>query len=93
MNNKRQMQIIYTKDFIKSYKKLSTVNKQAVDKTLELFSKNPQNPILRNHSLKGSKQGFKSIDVKFDLRVLFYEEDSYLKIIMLEVGTHSQLYG
>ena len=87
------MQIIYSKHFIKSYKKLSSLNKEAVNKTLEEFAKDPQNLILRNHALKGLKKNVRSIDVKFDLRILFCEEEGLLKMIMLDVGTHSQLYG
>ena len=87
------MQIIYTKDFVKSYKKLGSYDKKSVDTTLKLFIQDPQNPKLRNHALKGDKEGIRSMDVKFDLRILFYEENEYVKIIMLDIGTHSQLYG
>ena len=87
------MQIIYTKDFIKSYKKLAEHNKKAVDLTLKLFSKDPRHPKLRNHGLKGDKEGVRSIDVKFDLRILFYEKNDYIKVVMLRVGNHSELYG
>jgi len=87
------MQIVYTKNFIKSYKKLNDYDQKAVDATLKLFFNDPKNIKLRNHALQGNKEEIRSIDVKFDLRILFYEEDEYIKVIMLDVGTHSQLYG
>jgi len=87
------MQIIYTKNFVKSYKKLSTNDKKAIDNTLRIFAQNPTHAKLRNHVLKGNKEGIRSIDVKFDLRILFYEENGYIKVIMLDVGTHAQIYG
>jgi addiction module RelE/StbE family toxin len=87
------MNITYTKDFIKSYKKLNLYDKKAVEKTLRLFAINPQNPKLRNHLLKGDKSSIRSIDVKFDLRILFSQEDDYINILILDIGTHSQLYG
>jgi len=88
------MQTVYTNDFVKSYKKLTGHNnKKAVDLTLKLFSQDPKHPKLRNHGLKGDKEGVRSIDVKFDLRILFYEKNNYVKVIMLKVGNHSELYG
>jgi len=87
------MKILYTKDFIKSYKKLNNYDKKSVDKILKIFSKNPKNNKLRNHPLQGYKEKIRSIDVKFDLRILFYQKNNYLKVIMLDIGTHSQLYG
>lgn len=87
------MEIIYNKYFVKSYKKLQNKDQKLVDKTLKIFAKNPHNPILRNHELKGNKKGIHSIDVKFDLRILFLKKGNYIKVIMLEIGTHSQIYG
>jgi len=44
---------------------------------------------------KGKRKGVKvrSIDASPDLRILFTETDKYTLVIMVEVGSHSQLYG
>jgi len=48
---------------------------------------------LRNHALKGSKLGIRSIDAAFDLRILFIEEADYTLVLLLDLGTHSKLYN
>lgn len=87
------MRIIPGKRYQKSYKKLSSRHKDAVDRAIAAFEDNPNNPDLRNHALKGEFYGFRSIDAAFDLRIIFKEEDEYIVVLLFDVGTHSQLYG
>lgn len=80
-------------NFKKQYKKLSDIDKNRVDQALEKFIENPTHPSLRNHALKGKDyEGLRSIDAAFDLRIIFFEEGDYKIVILLQVGTHSQLY-
>lgn len=78
--------------FIKKYKELERRDQEAVKRALARFEEFPFDPSLRNHSLKGKRSGLRSISAGFDLRVLFHEvdRDTYL---MVDVGTHSALYG
>lgn len=87
------MEIKFHKRFQKQYAKLQERHKKAVDAALVVFQQDPWNPQLRNHPLKGEYEGARSIDASFDLRILFQEDGGYLVVYMLEVGTHSQLYG
>ncbi len=87
------MRIIPGKKYIKSYRKLPSRAREAVDTALRVFMADPFAPSLRNHSLKGEWAGVRSIDAGFDVRILFMEEDGYTIVLLVDVGTHSQLYG
>jgi addiction module RelE/StbE family toxin len=65
--------------------------KQAVQDALDLFEEDPHSPALRNHSLSGKYQDFRSIDVTEDWRALYREESE--RFVFSELGTHTQLYG
>ncbi len=86
------MKILRKKSFKKNYVKLSERFKQKVDDTLRLFVKNAFDEKLNNHSLKGNLTGFRSIDVTGDLRIIFKETNNYVVVVLVRVGTHSQIY-
>ncbi|MFA5843019.1 MAG: type II toxin-antitoxin system YafQ family toxin [Candidatus Gracilibacteria bacterium] len=87
------MKILFHKTFDKRYRKLNLKLKQKVDATLLIFMTNPFDPVLKNHPLKGSLQGKKSFSVTSDVRVIFEEHEKYTVVLMLDVGTHNQVYG
>lgn len=85
------MQYILSKRFEKDFAKLPpAVKKKAID-TLEWFTKNPQNPTLRNHGLVGKWKGYFSINVTGDTRAIYFviEEDM---VRFIAIGSHSELY-
>jgi YafQ family addiction module toxin component len=84
-------QIQFTKDFTKQFKKLRPNQKDRFYERLELYKRNPQDRVLRDHALKGKYKGYRSIDVESDLRALYYVENDTVVIFAL-IGTHSQLY-
>ncbi len=86
------MQVFRHKNFAKQYLKLNSKQQILVDKAILLFYKNPLDPKLRNHSLKGRYKYCNSIDAGFDLRIIFKQEKNYVVVILLRVGSHSQLY-
>lgn len=87
------MRIDYSKRFIKQLKKAPLRIRSAFKKRLALFILNPFAILLNNHSLKGKWQGFKSINVTGDWRVIFTADLNYQEIKFFAIGTHSQLYG
>ena len=87
------MIILAHKRFRKQFKKLSSLQKEAVRKTLRLFALSPFALELENHVLKGNKQGLRSLSAGFDLRILYFPEQDHIHILLLSVGSHSQLYG
>jgi addiction module RelE/StbE family toxin len=82
----------YKKTFQKQYGKLNSLQKEKVNSALRIFRQNPADEKLKNHALQGKMAGLRSISGGFDLRLIFVEEGNYTKVIMLKVGTHSQLY-
>lgn len=87
------MELLFGKAYAKRYAKLGKRDKEAVKKALLTFIDNPNAEELRNHPLKGKYVGLRSIDAGFDLRIIFREEGGYVFVVVLDVGSHSQLYG
>lgn len=80
--------------FKKSFKKRILPNKKLVKKTEErirLFLKNPQNQILRDHGLMGTKRKTRSFSISGDIRIV-YRRISKDHVIFLDIGTHNQVY-
>ena len=59
---------------------------------LELYRENRHDSRLRSHALVGRFLGYRSMDITGDCRVIFEEVDDET-IHMVNIGTHSQLYG
>ncbi len=86
------MEIIYSKKFDKAFSKLEKKKQEKVFEAIQLFQKNPRNIALKNHKLSGNKKGLRAISAGGDLRIIFIEENSYTKVLMLHTGSHSQVY-
>ncbi len=86
------MQLIRHRQFRKQYAKLSKSQQELVNDAIIRFVKDPLDPALRNHKLKGRYSSLRSIDAAFDLRILFLEQDDYVLVTFLQVGSHNQLY-
>lgn len=86
------MKVYFSKVFDKNYKKLQSKIMRKVDERIILFSQNPMNPILNNHSLHGKYNGCRSINISGDLRAVYKMIDQDIAFFVA-FGTHSQLYG
>ncbi len=86
------MQLFRHKNFTKQYLKLNSKQQDLVNQSIVLFYKNPLDAKLRNHPLKGKYKGCNSIDVAFDLRIIFKQEKNYFVVVLLKVGSHNQIY-
>lgn len=86
------MKIQYTPKFKKQYKKLPNKLQKKFDEHLILFIEDSTNPVLRTHPLKGTYNGYWSINISGDLRAIYLRRGDELVIFAL-IGTHSQLYG
>ncbi len=80
-----------TKSFDKQYGRLPATDKEYFKQRVELFSANPFDKVLRNHGLRGKYLGYRSIDIKGDLRALYYVEGDTVYIFAF-IGSHPQLY-
>lgn len=88
------MNIEFHPNFTKAYKKRIRHNKKLAKQTTDrilLFKKNPQNLLLKNHKLKGSKNNYKSFSITGDIRIVYLEKDENT-VIFYDIGTHNQVY-
>jgi addiction module RelE/StbE family toxin len=86
------MIVIPKKSFLKDYARLQAPQREKVDLALRRFMENPKDLALRNHPLKGNLTGKRAIRAAFDLRIVFKVEGDYVRVLMLSVGTHNQVY-
>ncbi len=80
-------------DFKKKYKKRIAHDAKLTKKTgerIKLFQQNPQNPILKDHQLKGSKNQYRSFSITGDVRIVYRKSGD--KIIFYDIGSHAQVY-
>lgn len=81
-------------NFKRSYKKRIAKNLQLLKKTedrLTLFKKDPTNPILKDHKLSGIENSFRAFSITGDFRIV-YIRVSEDHIILLDIGSHNQVY-
>ena len=83
----------FHKNFDKQFQKLSEKIQGKVEVALERFKRNPLDPVLRNHALRGAMKGKRAISAMGNVRIIFREFDSYTLVLMLDVGSHPHVYG
>lgn len=86
------MTIHFHTRFKKQLQKVPEKIQSAFYYRLGVFQKNPFDPQLRNHALKGKYLGYRSIDVTGDWRAA-YRLLNNDECVFAFLGTHSQLYG
>lgn len=84
------MKVFFSKKFEKIFKKCPQKIKNKFIERLKIFKENKYDPLLNNHALSGKLNGFRSINISGDWRVIFEEKSE--GIIFIAIGTHSQLY-
>lgn len=87
------MNIYFSQEFIKNYRKITKKNtllKEKIKITLSIFKENPRHPSLRLHRLKGKMVEDWSISIKSDLRIVF----TYVSngILLVDIGNHKEVY-
>lgn len=82
------MKIFYTPHFLRLFKKLPVGLQDEVEETILLFLKNPADPSLRVHKLKGVLKNCWSMSVTYDVRIVF-QYDRRGVVAMLAVGDHA----
>ena len=86
------MRLVPSTRFKKHYRKLSKVLQKKADDRLKLFIEEPFDSLLNNHSLHGEHKDKRSINIGGDYRIVYseIEKSAYL---LIDIGTHSELYG
>ncbi len=86
------MKVSFHKKFDKQFSKLSKKDQLIVLDTIKLFKKNPNEPKLKNHALKGKLKTQNAIHARFDLCLVYLEIESGYEILFLRVGSHEEVY-
>lgn len=73
------MKIIYGPNFEKKYKKLPVNIKNIAIKQEAIFRKNPFNPKLKTHKLKGKLKEFFSFSIDYKYRIIFEFTKGYMQ--------------
>lgn len=79
------------KTFKKQYEKLTKSQKIKFKERRNVFLQDEFNPILNNHALKGKYQGYRSINITGDIRVIYINSSE--DAVFVKIGSHSKLYG
>jgi addiction module RelE/StbE family toxin len=70
--------------------------KARIAERLKLLEREPFNPILRTHKLKGDLAGAWSCIVDYDCRIVFNfvsnEDTGEEEILLINIGTHDEVY-
>ena len=82
------MKLLFTKNFVREYRKLPQRIQKETDKQLELFLSNPQHPSLSIKKMQDPRniwEGRVTESYRFTFQI---EQDTY---ILRKVGTHDML--
>ncbi|MHB8443435.1 MAG: type II toxin-antitoxin system RelE/ParE family toxin [Patescibacteria group bacterium] len=87
--------IILEKLFIKHYKQRLSNNKLLIlryEERVDMFLRDRNNPVLKDHQLKGKLKQYRSFSVAGDCRIIYKEEEKDVVFIFIDIGTHNQVY-
>ncbi len=82
------MEIIYSPKFVREYKKLPIKIKDIAEEQEIIFRKDPFDPKLKTHKLKGKLNGFLSFSIGYKYRIIFEFSKDKNKIYFHAVGDH-----
>jgi len=90
-------EILQKKAFKRQLNKLASNKKfdakalRDVIKMLQTGSRLPAK--YKDHKLKGNMSIYRECHVKSDLLLKYYKDDKALVLVLVELGTHSQMFG
>ena len=82
------MEIFYTAQFARLYKKIPDEIKRKAEKRETLFRENPFAPSLKTHKLQGDLSDFWSFTIDFRNRIIFEFKDDRTAVIFHSIGDH-----
>jgi addiction module RelE/StbE family toxin len=79
--------ITYTDRFAKDYKKLPEKIKNLAESREDIFQKDPFDPRLKTHKLKGALKKYYSFSITYSYRIVFHFKSDN-EIVFDTIGTH-----
>ena len=86
------MIFVQTRPFRKAFSRLGQREQTAVESAIQQFKVDRLDANLRDHALKGKMKTLRAFSAGWDLRVIYREEGGFVTIILVDVGTHNQVY-
>ena len=90
-------QIIYSSQYQKSLKKISksgNFSREEIEKVIGLLIIGKMLPIkYKDHKLNGELKGFRECHIKGDLLLIYRIEKNNLILILVDIGSHSELFN
>ena len=86
------MEFLFSKPFRKALARLSQRQRDEVQKAVEQYRTDRTQPSLADHALKGRMKGLRAFSAAWDLGIIYREESGFITIILLDTGTHNQVY-
>lgn len=83
------MKIVYGSKFAREYKKLPSSIKDIAEEQEIIFRKDPFDPKLKTHKLKGKLSGFLSFYIGYKYRIIFEFSKDKNTVYFHSVGDHS----
>lgn len=89
------MIVRYSPGLLSQLKKVNVRIRKRFKERIVIFIKDPFNPQLNNHPLRDEWEGYRSIDLTNDWRVIYEEvrEGESTVGYFVAVGTHNDLYN
>jgi addiction module RelE/StbE family toxin len=85
------MEFIYTKKFAKELSRFPKEIKNKTRERLTILSVNENDITLNNHKLNPPWEGYRSINVTGDIRIIYKKNGVFC--VLYRIGTHPQLYS
>ena len=82
------MEIIYSSKFAREYKKLPNNIKDIAEEQESIFRKDPYDPKLKTHKLKGKLSGFLSFSIGYKYRIISEFAKGKNTVYFYSVGDH-----
>ncbi len=88
------IKLVWHKSFVRAYKK--TIKKDPklkgkLEEALNLFVKDPFNPILGTHKLSGKLRGHHAFGLGYDFRVVI-KFVNHKEVALITIGRHEEVY-
>jgi len=84
----KPQQILYSRQFVKKFKKLPPQIQQLAIKKEKVFKQNISHPLLKTHRLSGKLSSYFAFSINHSYRILFAIETDQT-IVFINIGTHS----
>ncbi len=91
------MIVFRSKNFEKLLKKVLASGKvklKEVEKVIKIFVDDKKLPAkYRDHALQGDWKGYRECHIQGDLLLIYTIENDQLVLVLVDIGSHSQLFG